>query len=91
MTIGKLERAILQAIYDLGAAGIPAYSLTIRQRLEEQKAVGFWTGGSFYIAIGALEAEAYTVGTPESRSDAYGGLPRRRYELTGHGLAEVNR
>jgi len=72
-------------ILDLLSRGDESYGL---QLVAASK--GHLKRGTVYVTLGRMEEKGYVKSRAEDAPDGAGGLPRRLYEATPHGLRVLN-
>ena len=85
MALGELEQLILLAVLQLGEE---ARAIDVRRLIAE--ATGREVArGSIYAGLERLTEKGHLEWQTEDTTPARGGIPRRRFEVTPHGLEEL--
>lgn len=85
--LGEFEQMVLMAVLQLGD---DAHAIHLREHLAER------TGkrpsrGALYATLDRLEQKGYLTWEQEDSPPARGGIPRRCFDVTEEGLAELRR
>jgi PadR family transcriptional regulator PadR len=85
--LGEFEQLVLLAVLRLEAA---AHASSVRQTIEKgaRRRV---TRGALYATLDRLTTKGFLDWEVEESTPARGGIPRRRFQVTGPGMAALRR
>ena len=84
-TLGEFEQLVLLAVLQLEAE---AHAARVRETIEEgaRRRV---TRGALYATLDRLASKGFVDWQVEETTPARGGIPRRRFRVTGQGLSAL--
>jgi DNA-binding PadR family transcriptional regulator len=85
--LGEFEQLVLLAVLRLGQA---AHAAGIRERIEGAARRGV-SRGALYATLERLESKGFLAWEEGEVAPNRGGVPRRRFSVTPHGLAALRR